>query len=264
MTVAPDLTPSTTPRRRTSTGAVMLGLKALLKGSKLLKLGLISASVAAYASLYSWEFGIVLTAAIAIHELGHVLAMRLQGIPTRGLFLIPFFGGVALGNRGTSARQEVIVAAGGPAFGLLSLLPILLLYALTGTPKWPAYAGFVAIVNLFNLLPIGILDGGRILRAILQSVDQRLSWLGTVLGLTFGVALVLVMHAYVLAIIIAFSAIELVSERRRLIPTLVPMRGGEVAIAFIAYLALGLLFGAVIEGVALVEGAGLPRLILQD
>ena len=251
-------------RRRSSGGAMMLAVKALLKGTKLVKIGLIGASVLAYSALYTWEFAIVLTAAIVIHEFGHVLAMRRLGIPTRGLFLIPFFGGVALGNRANTARQEAIVAGAGPGFGLLSLLPLLAAYMITGAPKWAAYGGFVALVNLFNLLPIGILDGGRLLRAILSSVDRRLAWLGTALGLAFGLALVVAMHAYVLALVIVFSALELVGERRRGLPGVVPMTMGQVAVAFAAYLALGLAFGTVIEAVAIVPGAGLPRFMLQD
>lgn len=251
-------------RQRSSGGAIALGIKALLKGGKLLKLGLIGGSVLAYSALYTWEFAIVLTAAIAIHEFGHVFAMRRLGIPTRGMFLIPFFGGVALGSRGETARQEAIVAGAGPAFGLLSLLPIMIAFAITGESKWVGYGSFIALINLFNLMPIGILDGGRILRAILSSVDQRLAWIGTALGLIFGFALVIVMHAFVLALVIVFSALELVAERRRRMPLVTPMTKGQVAVAFVLYLGLGLVFGAVIEMSSSVPGASLPRLLIQD
>jgi len=68
-------------------GSKLFGiLGKLVKGVKMTKVGLAAASMAGYAMLWSWKFGLLLMIAIGFHESGHVWAMRKMGIKTRGFY----------------------------------------------------------------------------------------------------------------------------------------------------------------------------------
>src|SRR6266851_460248 len=131
------------------------------------------------AAVLGWrpvEAACVIVYAIFVHETGHVLAMKACGIKTSGMYFLPFLGAVAVSKEPARTRaQEWFIAIAGPAFGLLSLAPLLAVAYATGDPQWDAYAAMAALINLFNLLPIGILDGGRIVQAIAFSIA---GWLG--------------------------------------------------------------------------------------
>lgn len=108
--------------------AAKLGPKIIPIFIKLLKelFGLKTAGIAGSAALYSylltWEMGIALVCFIFIHEYGHLWAMQKCGLKTKGIYLIPGFGGVALGAEGfKSGRNEAYIAIMGPVFGLFWL-----------------------------------------------------------------------------------------------------------------------------------------------
>ena len=109
--------------------------------------------------------------------------------------------------------EEFIVAAGGPVFGVTSLPP-LALHVWTGEGKWVGYASVLAFVNLFNLLPIGILDGGRILRSVVSSINSRTGDIAFILSLGLGALLVWQLGILTLGIILMLSAFEFLSERK--------------------------------------------------
>ena len=123
-------------------------------------------SVAAYALIWGWQFGVGFVAMILIHELGHYVEAKRQGLDVSIPRFIPFLGAyVAIKNSPLNPMRNALVALAGPAAGGLaaaacwgvgSAQQSSLLHAL-------AYAGF--FLNLINLLPIGILDGGAIWHA---------------------------------------------------------------------------------------------------
>ena len=142
---------------------------------KVAKLGptLISMVVALffYTLFFGWEFAIGLVLLILVHESGHVIVSRQQGIPmSLPVFLGPFGAFTRMHQQPRDARQEAIIAIGGPVFGAAAAfacflwalaIPVghfhYLLLAL-------AYFGF--FMNLFNLIPMSPLDGGRVANAI--------------------------------------------------------------------------------------------------
>ena len=234
--------------------SLLLGLK-LFKMAKLAKAALIGASVAAYSWFWTWEFAVVLVIGILVHEYGHVLAMKRVGIPTKGAYMIPGLGAVAVGEQAKSRWEEFFVAAGGPLFGAVSLLPLVALYGWTAVGKWLGYASVLALVNLFNLLPIGILDGGRILRSVVASIGSRTGDIVFVLSLGLGAALVWQLGSLTLGIILMLSVFEFLSERKikglRPLPAMtVPQRvgaAGTYLVLLLGFLAFIAIAGAVPE-----------------
>jgi len=122
---------------------------------------------AVYWSLFGWRFALGFVMSIYIHEMGHVMALRRYNIAASAPMFIPFFGAFVRmkqypGNVGEDAR----VGLAGPIWGLGSAVAAWLAALATGLPVWYAIAHTAAWLNLFNLLPIWQLDGGRGFRAL--------------------------------------------------------------------------------------------------
>jgi Zn-dependent protease len=125
-----------------------------------------------YSLVFSWKFALAMLIVIGFHECGHVFAMYRCGVPVRGIYFIPFFGGAAVGSLARTRRDEAYIAANGPVWGTLLAFACFAAYALTGDrfPQLAAAGAWGALVNLFNLLPIMPLDGGRLLGGIAYSL----------------------------------------------------------------------------------------------
>src|SRR5690554_1005065 len=95
-----------------------IGFK-LLKTAKLFKVALAAASVSVYSVMFTFEFALALVAILVFHEYGHLRAMKKFGIPTKGMYLIPFVGGLAVGDKPGSRWQDVYISLMGPIYGLL-------------------------------------------------------------------------------------------------------------------------------------------------
>jgi Zn-dependent protease len=145
---------------------------------KLLLLGLTKLSTfasmlaffAVYWSIFGWRFALGFVLCIYIHEMGHVMALRKYNIAASAPMFIPFFGAFVRmrqypGNVGEDAR----VGLAGPIWGLGSAVVAWLAAITTGLPIWYAIAHTAAWLNLFNLLPIWQLDGGRGFRALTRT-----------------------------------------------------------------------------------------------
>jgi Zn-dependent protease len=129
---------------------------------------------------------------LLIHESGHWLAMRLMGYQNVSIFFLPFFGAATTGHKpAATPMQEVFVALAGPVCGLLIAG---LLICLPPDTLPPAALGFTRqfvtisiALNLLNLLPFGILDGGKVIEyAVLGRFPYArvaFKMLGIVLGL---------------------------------------------------------------------------------
>lgn len=149
-------------------------LAKVMKGAGATKVVLGVASFGAYSIMIDWKFAVCLLTLIGIHESGHVWAMRRLGMPTRGFYFIPFFGGAAVPESAfPSAWSEGYVALMGPLWGLgTSFIAFGIFYA-TGIKLFEVAACWMAFVNLLNLIPIYPFDGGRVLHAITRSIESR-------------------------------------------------------------------------------------------
>jgi Zn-dependent protease len=124
-------------------------------------------SIGAYAMLWSWQFAIGFVLLIFVHECGHLLAAKRIGLKVGAPVFIPFMGAViALKEAPHNAWIESQVGIGGPILGTVGAAACEGLFWLTGNPLFRAlaYTGF--FLNLFNLAPVGFLDGGRIVTAL--------------------------------------------------------------------------------------------------
>jgi Zn-dependent protease len=149
-------------------GAQLKFLLVLLPKAKLFTTaGTMLVSIGAYALLWGWQFGVGFVLLLLIHELGHGLQMRREGIPMTAPVFIPFMGAV-IGMKGMpkNAAVEARIGLAGPVIGSLACLVPLGLYALTGNNLFRALAFTGFFINLFNLLPVVPLDGGRAMAAI--------------------------------------------------------------------------------------------------
>jgi Zn-dependent protease len=120
-----------------------------------------------YALSWGWMFAAGFVVLIFIHECGHLVAARRVGLKVGAPVFIPFMGAfIALKEATPNAWIEAQVGIGGPLLGTVGAALCDGLYFVTGNPLFRAlaYTGF--FLNLFNLAPIGFLDGGRIVTAL--------------------------------------------------------------------------------------------------
>ncbi|HEX3318260.1 MAG TPA: site-2 protease family protein [Solirubrobacteraceae bacterium] len=124
-------------------------------------------SVAAYALIWGWSFAVGFVLLLLVHELGHVIALRREGIKASAPMFIPFLGAVvAAKSLGKDALAEARVGLAGPVLGSLGAAAVALVAVATGNPFWYALAFTGFFLNLFNLLPVVPLDGGRAMAAM--------------------------------------------------------------------------------------------------
>lgn len=124
-------------------------------------------TVLAYAMKFKLTFAFGFVLITAIHEVGHALVIRAKGLRAGALVFIPFVGGaVTLRNQPRSAWDDAHIGLAGPLAGTLASIGCVFLYEGTGRALYLALASAGFLLNLFNLLPIGPLDGGRIAAAI--------------------------------------------------------------------------------------------------
>lgn len=157
----------------------------LLKGAKFLTTGLsMLASMWLQAQIHGWKFAVGFIGLIFVHEMGHVWAIRRKGLPASAPVFIPFVGAlITLKKMPQDAATEAAIALGGPAAGTLGGIFCLGAYYLTGWAPLLPIAYFTFFINLFNLVPVSPLDGGRIAAAI----SPGIWWLGVPLLILLGV-----------------------------------------------------------------------------
>jgi Zn-dependent protease len=153
-------------------GALLLkfGKVALLfvgKAKFLATSGSMLVSVAAYALIWGWKFAVGFVALLLVHEMGHYIQLRREGVRPTGMLFIPFLGAV-VGARslGGSALAEARVGLAGPILGTIGCLVPAGIYLATGEEFWKALAFTGFFLNLFNLIPVVPLDGGRAMAAM--------------------------------------------------------------------------------------------------
>ncbi|MEA2349737.1 MAG: hypothetical protein QOG86_678 [Thermoleophilaceae bacterium] len=146
-------------------------LKALLLLLPKLKILTTSASmlvsVAAYSLIWGWQFAVGFVLLLLVHEMGHVIQLRREGVPASAPLFIPFLGAVVgMKQAPDDAAMEARVGLAGPILGSLGCLVPLGLWDATGNNLFRALAFTGFFLNLINLLPVLPLDGGRAMAAL--------------------------------------------------------------------------------------------------
>jgi Zn-dependent protease len=180
-------------------------LKLLLVALPKLKLFSTSASmlvsVVAYQLIFGWLFSIGFVLLLLVHELGHVFQLRREGVEASAPMFVPFLGAViSAKSMGGNAAAEARVGLAGPVLGSIATLVPLGIWLATGSDFWRALAFIGFFLNLFNLVPVLPLDGGRAMAALSPWV-----WLVGFAGL---VATAFVFPSPILLIIIVLGGME--------------------------------------------------------
>jgi Zn-dependent protease len=180
-------------------------LKAILVLLPKLKLlstaGTMLVSVAAYAILWPFQFAVGFVVLLLVHELGHVIQLRREGISASAPMFIPFLGAViSARSLGDNALAEARVGLAGPILGSIGAAACVVLWSVTGSEIFRALAFIGFFLNLFNLLPVVPLDGGRAMAAMAP-------WMWFV-GFAGLIALAIVFPNPIILLIVVFGGLE--------------------------------------------------------
>jgi Zn-dependent protease len=197
---------------RRKLGAIAAAIVALLAKFKSLLLllpklkllttaGTMFVSIAAYALIWPWQFAVGLVLLIFIHEMGHVIQLRREGVKATAPMFIPFMGAViSARSLGDNALAEARVGLAGPILGSLGSAACILIWHATGNDLFRALAFIGFFLNLFNLLPVVPLDGGRAMAAMAP-------WMWFV-GFAAMIPLLFVFPNPIFLLILLFAAVE--------------------------------------------------------
>ena len=188
-------------------------------------------SLAAYAWKMGFAFGLGFLLVLVIHEIGHALMIRAKGLRAGAMVFIPFVGGaVTLRRQPRSAYVDAQIGLAGPIAGTIASWISLKVFELSGDPLYLAIAVAGFVLNLFNLTPIGPLDGGRIAAAI-----TKWMWVlgaGIILWLTLAFSNPFLLILLVLSVVQIWLAIG-EERRRRFYDVTIAQRAGIGAVYFV-------------------------------
>src|SRR5207249_7418133 len=165
-------------------------------------------SFGGYALVFGPWFAVALVVMILVHEMGHVVEIRRQGMQATAPIFIPFLG-AAIFQRShpTDALKQAQIGIAGPIAGTLGATAALVLYLSTGWDVLLLAAALGFFLNLLNLIPVWQLDGSWILAPVSKWV-----YVG---GFALVVLAVLSLHSVFLLIIAVFGISSLVQRFRQ-------------------------------------------------
>jgi Zn-dependent protease len=171
---APAAPPPKTPPKWVSKLGPLAPIALLLaKGKSLLILFKLNfllslfAFIGVYWAIYGAKFGIGFAVLILIHEMGHFIDIKRRGLPADMPVFLPGFGAyVRWQALGVSQQTRAAVSLAGPLAGWLGAAACGLLWWKTGNNLWAGLAHFTALLNVLNLIPVWVLDGGQAIPAL--------------------------------------------------------------------------------------------------
>jgi Zn-dependent protease len=123
--------------------------------------------IAVYWALYGIKFGIGFAVLILVHEIGHFIDIRRRGLPADMPVFLPGLGAyVRWAALGVSVRTRALVSLAGPLAGSLGAAVCAWLWIQTGQSFWIGLASLSALLNVLNLIPVWVLDGGQAVAAL--------------------------------------------------------------------------------------------------
>jgi len=190
--------------------------KAVAGAIKTIKPGFLLVSGAAYTVLFSWKVALILMLMLFIHEYGHVFAMKRCGMKVRGIYFIPLLGAAAVTDDSWKSRNDqAFIALMGPLWGFfLILLPVMIAPFVKGKASefLMVTSAWWALINLFNLLPINPLDGGRVVSAIGYSISGTTGKIFSILAFSVCIVLAFVFEVGIFAILGLVGLMEFLVE----------------------------------------------------
>lgn len=232
-----------------------IGFK-LIKSIQVLKVALLAASVGAYSLIFSLEFALALIAVLVFHEYGHLRAMKKFGIPTKGMYLIPFVGGLAVGDAPKTRWQDVYISMMGPVYGLIMTLAFYIFYLVTDSHFAGLVASISGLVNLINLVPVHPLDGGRVVKSLVFSGRNYFAFIGLLVISAVCLVLAWQMGFVFLIFFIVLGVLDIIASWRvSLAEDITPLSPYGIWFCLLWYLLVILLF---IGMIVLIASDGLP------
>jgi len=154
-------------------GAWIVGIVVAIVKFKFLIFGALKTSLSMllmiwiYSWMFGWLFAVGFVVLLLVHEMGHVIAAKLLGIPVSAPLFIPFLGAaIVMKQNPRDAYTEALMAYGGPLAGCIGSW-ICWALALQFGERWiMAVASVSFLLNVFNMIPVPPLDGGRICAAV--------------------------------------------------------------------------------------------------
>lgn len=214
-----------------------------LKAAQVVKVALMAASVAVYSVMFTLEFALALVGVLVFHEYGHLRAMKKCGLPTKGMYLIPFVGGLAVGDMPKSRWQDVYISMMGPVFGLILTVAFYIVYLLTDSHFAGLVASTSALLNLFNLIPVHPLDGGRVVKSLVFSGRNYLALVALLVLSALCFVLAWKLGLYFITFFIVLGVIDILAGWRvGLAEDIPPLTGYGIWFSVLWYLAVVALF----------------------
>ncbi len=179
------------------------------------QIGVAILTFAIYQAFLGWKLAVFVLVAVGFHEMCHLLVAKSRGLKTDGIWFVPLVGGLAvIRGQPKSYWDQALVALAGPIGGGALALVTYGVYLATGYPFLLAAAYWMAILNLFNLLPIAFMDGGQLMTSIVYSINRRLGLILLATSVIVGTVLILLLN-WLLAIIVGFfGAKQVIKEYR--------------------------------------------------
>ncbi len=163
--------------------------------------------------LINWKMAILFIIGIGFHELSHLWAARFLKLETDGFYLIPFIGGVAfIKEKCKSFRQQVFISIMGPIGGGLIAAVCAIIYYFSKNIYFAAAAEWLFIINIFNLLPLSFLDGGRIMSAITYSINDYVGVYCLVISTILAIALIGALNPMLIGLMLIWGIPEVWRE----------------------------------------------------
>lgn len=157
----------------------------ILKLAKFTKILVTATSMMISLLAYGWAFGplfaIGIISMLFVHEMGHVIAMWHKGMKTSAPVFIPFLGAAIFAPSVGDRATEAYIGYGGPLLGSIGALLCMGLWLITGSPLLLVTAFIGIYINLFNMVPIRPLDGGR----IAQVLGRNTQYIGMMLLMAY-------------------------------------------------------------------------------
>jgi Zn-dependent protease len=223
----------------------LLGM--ILTKGKLLLLGLTKAStffsmilsLGVYWAAWGWKFALGVVLSMYVHEMGHVYALRRYGMPASAPMFVPGLGAfVRLRQAPTSPREDARIGLAGPLWGLAAAVVAYGVFWATGWASWAAIAKVGAWINLFNLLPVWQLDGGRGFHALTRS--QRWTAVAVLAGAWYFSAEGLLVLLLLVAVMRALGPVQTEEPDRTALAQYVVLVAALTALSQVAVPGLGM------------------------
>jgi Zn-dependent protease len=183
-------------------GAKLKALILLLPKLKLFTTaGSMVVSVGAYSLIWGWRFAVGFVLLLLVHEMGHVIQLRREGVQASAPMFVPFLGALIWARSfGGNALAEARVGLAGPVLGSLGAGAVAAISYATHSELLRALAFTGFFLNLFNLLPVVPLDGGRAMAALSPSM-----W---IVGFVLLIAVAIAFPNPIMLLILVFGGLE--------------------------------------------------------